>query len=288
MLHHSILRIATKTLHVASLALAVILAAGVCGRCLAQLGNPVERGSANTAKSPATRDEITTNTIGMRLKWIPAGSFEMGSPNSEKDRDSDEGPVQRVTLSKGFYLGVCEVTQAEWQKVMGNNPSDRKGMRLPVNNVSWNEARDFCRKISEREKTTYRLPTEAEWEYACRAGTKTAFFWGATFDGRYAWTSENCTESAKDVGTRQPNPWGLYDMSGNVSEWCEDWYKEGYPSAAERTDPKGPTSGETRVLRGGSANVYPSSCRSANRPSGMLPPDAHSPAVGFRIVRDRD
>ncbi len=225
--------------------------------------------------------EELVNSIGMKLRLIQPGSFMMGS------EDSDEKPVHKVTLTKGFYMGVYEVTQEEWEKVMGSTPSHFKGPKKPVDTVSWDDAQEFIRKLSEKEKVTYRLPTEAEWEYACRAGTTTEFYWGDDVGvaeiGRYAWWAgnEDWRESgSKPVGQKKPNVWGLYDMSGNVWEWCEDWY--GNYSSASQTDPTGAAGGSDRVVRGGGWGYYASGCRSAFRYRGS-PSGLHSNG-GFRLV----
>ncbi|HNY26787.1 MAG TPA: formylglycine-generating enzyme family protein [Candidatus Sumerlaeota bacterium] len=236
----------------------------------------------NTWKNGA-RGEVLTNSIGMKFKLIPAGSFLMSSPDTEKDRQSNEGPVHKVTLSKPFYIGVHEVTIEQWRKVMGDdNPNVQDGPKKPMIGISWHNAQEFVRKLSEMEKVTYRLPTEAEWEYACRAGTTTAYYWGESFDAGYAWSQENGDLDTHNVGTRKPNAWGLYDMSGNVWEWCEDWY--GPYAAEEQTDPKGPSSGQYRLMRGGSAYNASNRARSAARYDYGLP-NARTLNLGVRIVR---
>jgi len=240
-----------------------------------------ERAKEKSSEAAGAVGGVLTDSIGMQFKLIPAGSFLMGSPDSENDRQPYEGPQHKVTLTKPFYLGIYEVTQEQYEKVMGSNLSNFKGPKLPVENVSWNDAQDFCRKLSQLEKNmTYRLPTEVEWEYACRAGTKTAYYWGDSFDDRYVWTKENNGFKTREVGTRQPNAWGLYDMSGNVWEWCEDWY--GDYSAGEQVDPKGAASGSGRVDRGGGWYLDARGCRSAIR--GSTEPDYHTNFLGFRVV----
>ena len=220
------------------------------------------------------------NTIGMKFRLIQPGSFMMGSDKG----GSDEKPVHKVTLSKGFYMGAYEVTQEEWEKVMGSTPSHFKGPKNPVDSVSWDDAQEFVRKLSQKEKVTYRLPTEAEWEYACRAGTTTDYYWGNGFDGRYAWNDTNSGGKTQPVGTRSPNVWGLYDMSGNVWEWCEDWYSSAYPADKEAVDPKGAAGGDARVFRGGSWRKHRADdCRSAYR-YWYSSSDRYS-SVGFRLVR---
>ena len=221
----------------------------------------------------------------MKLVLIPVGKFMMGSPDSERGRDKifqDEGPQHEVTLSKPFYVAVTEVTQAQYQRVMGTNPSEFKGATNPVELVSWNEATEFCKRLSEKSRQAVRLPTEAEWEYACRAGTATAFSFGDAESalGDYAWYEENSGETTHPVGQKKPNAWGLYDMHGNVLEWCADWYGD-YPKGAV-TDPQGPASGPSRVLRGGSWKLVPSVCRSACR--FMYIQVIRNINIGFRVV----
>ena len=227
-----------------------------------------------------TPKEIT-NSIGMKLVLIPKGTFMMGSPVSEELRQEDE-TQHEVTISKDYYLGVYEVTQAQYEKVMGKNPSHFQGAvvgnenaDLPVDNVSWNDAVVFCEKLSDlpEEKKAgrlYRLPTEAEWEYACRAGSKTAF----SFDDEegllpeYGWFNRNSSDRTHTVGLLDPNAWGLYDMHGNVWEWCSDRHGE-YPKSPV-SDPTGSRKGSERVLRGGGWLFEAEICRSAFR-NGRVP-----------------
>ena len=217
-----------------------------------------------------------TNSIGMKLVLIPKGTFMMGSPEIEEGHQKDENQHE-VTISKDYYLGVHEVTQAQYETVMGKNPSHFQGAivgnenaDLPVENVSWDDAVEFCKKLSdlpEEKKTSrlYRLPTEAEWEYACRTGSKTIY----SFDDEegllpeYGWFDRNSSDRTHTVGLLEPNAWGLYDMHGNVWEWCSDWYGE-YPKGAVR-NPTGPKVGSDRVCRGGSWDFEAANCRSAFR-----------------------
>jgi formylglycine-generating enzyme required for sulfatase activity len=241
----------------------------------------MEEGKKEGKPQPA--EEFITNSIGMKFKFILGGSFLMGSPDFEKDRNNDEGPQHQVTLTKPYYLGVYEVTQEQYEKVMGLNPSQYKDAKSPVENVSWDDAQEFCRKLSELEKNTiYRLPTEAEWEYACRAGTTTAYYWGDSFDPQYAWTKENHDGTTQEIGTRQANPWGLFDMSGNVWEWCGDWYSADYSEVREQVDPTGADAGLYRVIRGGSWYSDPQYCRSAFRLNPA--PDFRISYLGFRVL----
>ncbi len=232
--------------------------------------------------------------VKLEMALIPAGKFLMGSPSTEKGGDRSD-TQHEVTISQNFYLGSTEVTQAQWQKVMGYNNSEFKGDELPVEQISWEEAVDFCKRLSEmpEEKKAgrkYRLPTESEWEYACRAGTTTPFHFGSQLNGDQA----NCDGTApygtetrgpylkktSPVGTYPANAWGLYDMHGNVLEWCSDWYGE-YPSGSV-TDPIGPATGSSRVFRGGGWRFGAVVCRSANR--NGLGPSARDRILGFRVA----
>jgi len=223
------------------------------------------------------------NDLGMRFMLIPAGSFMMGSPSSERERDSDERQ-HKVKLTKGFYMQTTEVTQGQWKAVMGNNPSKFNGDDRPVEKVSWNDVQAFMRKLNNKEGTEkYRLLTEAEWEYACRAGSTTRFCFGDSDGqlGKYAWYSGNSSSKTHPVGQKKPNAWGLYDMHGNVWEWCQDWYGD-YPSG-HVTDPKGPSSGSYRVGRGGGWGGDAGYCRSARR--GRYTPGGGGSNLGFRLAR---
>ncbi len=226
-----------------------------------------------------------TNSIGMNLAYIPAGTFEMGSPASEDGRFDNE-TQHKVTISKKFLMGTTPVTQAQWTAVMGNNPSDFKGDDLPVEQVSYDDAIAFCDKLSQKEGKHYRLPTEAEWEYACRAGTTSSFYTGegdAALD-QAGWYSGNSGNTTHPVGQKKPNAWGLYDMHGNVWQWCSDWYGD-YPQG-DATDPQGPDGGTARVLRGGAWYYDPRFCRCAYRDGGA--PDYRNGYFGFRIVLDSE
>jgi formylglycine-generating enzyme required for sulfatase activity len=233
-----------------------------------------------------------TNAFGMTFVYIPAGTFDMGSPEEEPDRDLDE-TLHPVTLSRGFYLQESETTQAQWEAVTGENPSRFKacGPDCPVESVSWEMCEAFARRLSELDpERTYRLPTEAEWEYACRAGTRTPYWIGdclethqANFNGNYALSG--CTlgvyrETPLPVKSFPPNPWGLYDMHGNVGEWCADRYGD-YPGGAV-TDPAGTDIGTFRVFRGGSWYANPATCRSANREAGN--PQGRYHSKGLRLL----
>jgi formylglycine-generating enzyme required for sulfatase activity len=222
-----------------------------------------------------------TNSLGMQFILIPAGEFQMGSANGS----ADERPVHTVRISKPFYLGIHEVTQGQWETVMGNNPSRFKGdTSRPVKTVSWEEVQKFIDKLNPGEGgTKYRLPTEAEWEYAARAGSTTAYSFGDDSGqlGKYAWYGDDAGNTTHPVGTRQPNAWGLYDMHGNVWEWVQDWY--GKYTAEPVTDPQGPASGSARVFRGGGWGYDAGGCRSASR--SHIAPGYRFDYLGFRLLR---
>jgi serine/threonine-protein kinase len=236
-----------------------------------------------------------TNSIGMKLNLIPAGQFLMGSPESEPGRRTNEGPVHPVTITMPFYMGVYEVKQEQFQRVIGKNPSffnkdNRGGPDYPVESVTWDEAVEFCKKLSAlaREKSArrgYRLPTEAEWEYACRARTSTAYSFGddAGKLDQYGWWVGNDGGSTHPVGKLKPNAWGLYDMHGNNWELCADFHAADYYAQSPRLDPKGPSTGTFRVLRSGAIQNPASEARSANRWPDW-PPNSRLSRVGFRVV----
>jgi len=220
--------------------------------------------------------------VKLEMVLIPAGKFKMGSPASEKER-SDNETQHEVTLTTPFYMGKYEVTQEQYEAVMGNNPSAfDKGAKLPVTDVSWEDCQEFIKKLNAKTNGGYRLPSEAEWEYACRAGTTTAYSFGDNITAKDA----NYNIGVKIVkpvvvGNYKPNAFGLYDMHGNVWEWCEDW-KADYPAGAV-TDPKGPATGRYRVLRGGSFNSVGSRARSSYRNS--FSPTDRLVVNGFRLAR---
>ncbi len=241
----------------------------------------------------AQSEKEITNGIGMKLVLIPKGTFMMGSPGTEERRFGDE-TQHEVTISKDYYLGVYEVTQAQYEQVLGKNPSHFQGDEFkgsssnrPVELVSWEDAVEFCKKLSElpEEKAAgrvYRLPTEAEWEYACRAGSKSAYSFGESAESldEYAWFERNGKVQTHPVGEKKANAWGLYDMHGNVWEWCSDWYGE-YPKGVV-SDPVGPREGSLRVLRGGSCMDGAANCRSADRL--RYRPSKRINYYGFRVA----
>ena len=229
---------------------------------------------------------VTLNgRVEFQLRRIPKGKFQMGSPGSEEGRDPDEGPQHEVSISRDFYMGICAVTQEQYEAVMGTIPSRFTGPTLPVEKVSWDAANRFCQRLSRKTGRTVRLPTEAEWEYACRAGSSTRFCFGDD-DGRlgdHAWYFANSEGATHPVGQKTPNAWGLCDMHGNVWEWCSDWYAGSY-AGADTVGPQGSASGSGRVLRGGSWYSNPQYCRSARRNRGA--PGLRGLSVGFRVVVD--
>jgi formylglycine-generating enzyme required for sulfatase activity len=234
-------------------------------------------------------DQTKGNDSGKKyhetVAWIKGGTFVMGSKAAEGD--ADESPLHNVTLN-GFYIDKYEVSRADFEKVMGFNPSTTKGCdECPVDNVSWNEAQEYC------SKTGKRLPTEAEWEYACRAGTTTAFSFGSTltsdqanFNGKFSYgggPEGPDREKSMPAGSFKSNAWNLYDMHGNVAEWCSDWYDASYYGNSEKANPAGPKDGKLKVVRGGAWNQKGTSLRSARR-SGYNP-ILRLNTIGFRCVK---
>jgi len=228
---------------------------------------------------PWKEEEDLGKGVKLEMVLVPSGKFVMGSPTSEVDRRDNEAQHE-VTLTKPYYMGKYEVTQEQWESVMGKNPSYFEGTNLPVTNVSWNDCKEFIKKLNGITKGKYRLPTEAEWEYACRAGTSTAFSFGAKITPKDANYDDSGIDNPIEVGSYKPNAFGLYDMHGNVWEWCEDWYAN-YP-AGDVIDPKAPAKGEFRVVRGGSFTTGGLHARSSVRSSGDGDRYFH---YGFRLAR---
>jgi len=231
------------------------------------------------------------------MVFVPPNTFTMGSPANEQDRQINEGPQTTVTLSRGFWIGKYEVTQEEYLSIMNTNPRVFPGdLSRPVSSVSWLEATNYCAKLTERELAAgripagsqYRLPTEAEWECAARAGTSTRFSYGDdpgyTSLGNHSWYASNSGLTAHPVGQKLPNPWGLYDMEGNVVEWCQDWF--GLLPGGGQTDPTGPASSASgrKVVRGGAYDNSEQSCRSASRLLFSAVPPLTDTDLGFRVV----
>jgi formylglycine-generating enzyme required for sulfatase activity len=274
-------------------------------RCLEYLQLPASPYLWADKSAPATGKRFY-RAVAMEppanMVFIPPGTFRMGSPTNEVDRSDYEGPQTDVTISRGFWMGKYEVTQGEYLDVMGNNPSwfqppniETADLRRPVEQVSWFDATAYCAALTERERSAgriatnavYRLPTEAEWEYACRAWTSTRFSYGDdpgyTNLTNYAWYMDNSGGETHPVGQKLPNPWGLYDIHGNVWEWCQDWF--GAYAGEIALDPQGPATGSSRVIRGGAWYYWkdwfnPRDCRSAGRRG----PDDWIISFGFRAV----
>ncbi|ETR74247.1 MAG: sulfatase modifying factor 1 precursor [Candidatus Magnetoglobus multicellularis str. Araruama] len=240
------------------------------------------------------KEKIITNSMGMEFVWIPEGTYMMGG-NYISGPGMNE-TIHKVTLSKGFYLQATEVTQGQWKSILGSNPTyfSTCGDNCPVSNVSWNDVQEFIELLNSKGDKKYRLPTEAEWEYAARAGTTSSFSNGKSVNLSYncefdsnldeiAWYCGNSDITTYPVAQKKPNNWGLYDMHGNVAEWCQDWYSD-YPEE-HVTDPVAteiwPSMGG-KILRGGGWNSNAFSCRSASR--HLYPPDHPGESFGFRLI----
>ena len=251
----------------------------ICGALVVGFSSSAQAQAATNSPTKSITLELGS---GARMDFvlIPAGTFLMGAEDSR----ADEKPVTKVTITQPFYFGKYEVTQEQWQAVMGNNPSHYKGTNLPVEQVSWNTAQVFLTNLNERVKShRFRLPTEAEWEYACRAGTTTQYSFG---DGDaelpdYGWFTGNAERKTHPVGEKKPNPWGLYDIHGNVWEWCQDWYAPYL--GGEVTDPTGPATGTNIVMRGGSWSHGARDLCSSYR-FGRFKRDFPFRSIGFRVV----
>ncbi|MBO7724073.1 MAG: SUMF1/EgtB/PvdO family nonheme iron enzyme [Paludibacteraceae bacterium] len=215
--------------------------------------------------------------------YVEGGSFVMGCTSEQSDCISDERPAHRVTVNS-YYIGETEVTQELWSAVMGRNPSYYTGSQRPVEQVSWNDCQKFINKLNQLTGRKFRLPTEAEWEYAARGGKKSKAYKysGSNTLDNVAWYTNNSGNQTHNVKTKFPNELGIYDMSGNVREWCQDWYGSGYYANSPQANPTGPSSGFYRVLRGGSWLSFAQNCRVARRSSNT--PSLSSGNVGFRLI----
>ena len=243
-----------------------------------------------TAPGPMPGTDYAVEELGVKMIWVPAGAFLMGSPVTETDRDQAEGPQTRVTISRGFWLGRTEVTQTQYEALTGENPSAFKdaGPDAPVEHVSWIMAIAYCRELTEREREAgrlsgeyeYTLPTEAEWEYVQRAGTTTEYGRSPDVMG---WIESNSGGTTHPVAQKEPNPWGFYDLTGNVLEWCYDWY--GPYAGGEVTDPIGPKRGHYRMARGGCWRMGGEIARSAARAGGSAGRVDYT--LGFRLALKR-
>jgi formylglycine-generating enzyme required for sulfatase activity len=243
------------------------------------------------APAPLPGKEIALDLGGgvkLEMVLIPAGEFLIGSPDSDKNASVGEKPQHRVRITKPFYLGKYLVTQEQWGAVTGSNPSRFKGPKNPVENVSWDDCQQFFDKLNAKSGPgggKFQLPTEAQWEYACRAGSTTRYCFGDEESGldEYAWYDANSDHKTHPVGEKKQNAWGLYDIHGNVFEWCQDWYDKGYDANSPTDDPTGPATGSGRVSRGGGWYDTARYCRSASR--RRLTPGNRYFNLGFRVSR---
>ena len=261
--------------------------------CSDDSNSPTESDIDNQSRTIISEVFEFKDGVTAEFVWIEPGKFMMGSPESEEDRWDDEGPQHQVTISQGFWIGKYELTQGQWESVMGTTPwSGGDNVQATPNHpavyVSWDDVQSLIEELNQAAgSAVYRLPTEAEWEYACRAGTTTRWSFGDRKSRlkEYAWYWDNAwdigEQYAHAVGTKLPNPGGVYDMHGNVWEWCQDWYGD-YSSSAQ-TDPTGPSSGDGRVTRGGGADRDAVHSRSANRHFYSL--DSRNGRVGVRLLR---
>jgi len=242
----------------------------------------VQRTAAEALGLPVTAEIDLGKGVTLKMAFIPPGEFLMGSPDGEEGRCDTEGPQHSVEIRNGFYIGTYPATQRQWQGVTGSNPSEFRGEENPVEQVSWHECQEFIQKLNLRCNAELRLPTEAEWEYACRAGTATRFYSGDSDSGlgEVAWYGANSGRKTHPAGQKRPNAWGVYDMHGNVWEWCQSLYKP-YPYRADDGRETLTASGD-RMLRGGSWFFRASICRSACRIS--YDPVSRPGIFGFRPV----
>ncbi len=224
----------------------------------------------------------TEPVTGMVFVWVEGGCYEMGCGDWTDSCGSDESPVHEVCVD-GFWMGKYEVTQGQWQQIMGSNPSYFKtGDNYPVETVSWNDCQNFINKLNSQSGSTFRLPTEAEWEYAARSGGREEKYAGGNDLDGLGWYSSNSGSHTHEIGTKAANGLGIYDMSGNVYEWCQDWYAFNYYAGSPRDNPKGPSTGSYRVSRGGAWSHNAQNCRAAKRYNGG--PDRKYDNMGFRVV----
>jgi len=240
-------------------------------------GMTVYRYSKDDEPAEETGKAGNIKKIGnIEMIMLEGGTFQMGS-----DMSDDEKPVHSVTIDQ-FWIGKYEVTQKQYEEIMGTNPSKFKEDNLPVEQVSWNDAIEFCKKFSKKYKVKARLPYEAEWEYACKAGTSTKYYWGNEMNGDYCWYDKNSDSKTHPVGQKKPNAFGLYDMSGNVSEWCADLYDADYYKESPSKNPTGAQNGNLRVLRGESWYDISLGLRSSGRFRWL--PEVRFYNYGFRVV----
>lgn len=230
---------------------------------------------------------FTSTSTGIEFVLIPAGEFEISSPPKEKDKLPYECPTHKITIKQSFYMGKSSVTQKQWKKIMRKNPSHFKGDDRPVEMVSWKEVKKFVKKLNEKERTDkYRLPSEAEWEYACRTGTQTGYYFGDDWSklNEYAWYAQNSGGQTHPIGQKKPNPWGLYDMHGNVWEWVQDRWHENCSNSPSDGSAWEDKEDSHRVSRGGSWYCDAFLCRSDSR--FRRDPENHISNLGFRLLRE--
>jgi len=255
----------------------------------------VSIGCVHTLEVQAAADELpkqisinVADSVAIRFVLVPPGNFKMGSSPEEQQRNRDEGPKHTVEITKPFYISVFEVTQQQYETVMGANPSMYKGATRPIEGITWGEATKFCDALSTKLGKAFRLPTEAEWEYACRGGTRTPYYTGDSLDTSAANFANSrlggAVPGTMPVGAFKPNPLGLYDMHGNIEEWCKDWYSADYYAMGDNLDPQGPVLGEQHVARGGCWMSPADCCRCAARDEPVPKQDN----IGFRVVLDSD
>ena len=268
---------------IASGAMIALLLVG-CAR-----NDPATSPSAERPQGRQAARELSLDLGGgvkLEMVLISAGEFLMGSPDSDRAAPNDRRPQHRVRITKAFYIGKYEVTQEQWEAVMGNNPSSFKGPKNPVDTVSWDDCQQFLKKLNDKAPGgRWSLPTEAQWEYACRAGSNTLYCFGdgATGLGEYAWHDKNANGTTHAVGEKKPNAWGLYDMHGNVWEWCADWFDPGYYKESPVDDPPGPASDSFHVIRDGGWNDVAKDCQSATR--NFNRPQYRGNNLGLRVCR---
>ena len=251
-------------------------------RIIIDTGSVTFESETRTFETLKTIFSLTVNGVIFEMVYVEGGTFDMGATTEQgSDAESDEKPVHSVTLD-GYYIGKFEVTLELWEAVMGSKPSSNVGAQYPVENVTWEDCQEFISSLNSLTGRTFRLPAEAEWEYAARGGNKSSHFKYSGSDniGDVAWYSSNSGATIHLVGTKSPNELGIYDMSGNVSEWCSDWY--GSYSAEEQTNPQGPSSGSFRVFRGGSWFDGARNCRVSNRHNHV--PSFSDGYLGLRLV----
>ncbi len=272
--------------------LALVMLTSGCSQSVMHKATPGDDTSKTSQRSAGdTQIFMLPGDVPLEMVWIPPGSFMMGSPEDEQDRSDNEGPQHEVTFTSGFWMSKYEITQAQWLVIMGNNPARfNKGENRPVEIVSWDDIRGSGGYLEQLNAThpgyNFRLPSEAEWEYAYRAGTTTRFYWGDDPDYTeledYAWFFNNSSHSTHDVGLKLPNAWGLHDMAGNVKEWCEDDWHDNYHGAPIDGSAWVDSPRDTwRLLRGGGADYDRDYCRAAGRSEN---PVSHGNFGGFRVV----